>query len=68
MVAGMVKAQYNLKCLGSSHLTEGIAKSAAKKVLGRKDMVRMAILFMDELSSLAAAAILMLVSESSWKM
>jgi hypothetical protein len=59
-VQGKVRAQYTqkLSCItpGLSHLRDGIANSAAKKVPGKNTMVIMATVFMAELSSAVAFA------------
>ena len=67
-VVGKVKAQYiqNLPdtMLSSSHRRVGTAKSAAKKVAGRKTMVMTAMIFIAELSLEAALASWMLANTS----
>ena len=68
-VNGTVKAQYtqNLSCTTTacSHFSDGTENRAAKKVAGRKAMVMIATVFMEELSCLVAVAIFMLASASS---
>lgn len=59
-VLGTTKAQYTQKFLWMTfdwlQSREGIAKSAAKNVAGRKAMVMTAMIFMEVLSSKAAWA------------
>lgn len=59
-VNGIVKAQYTQNLLviicGPPQSSDGTAKSAAKKVPGRKTIVMIAMVFIEPLSRLAASA------------
>jgi hypothetical protein len=54
-----------LKVGACSRFKPGIAKTVEKKVAGKKNMVMKAIVFIEELSRLAASASLMLAAVSS---
>lgn len=71
-VTETVHAQYKGNLSGSDQSSEGMENKAAKYVAGKKAMVRMATVFIDELSlavasarALLALATSMLIFESS---
>jgi len=73
IVTGIAQAQYSANLSESFQPSEGMEKRAAKKVAGRKAMVRTAMVFIDDPScrvasakALLALAISMLILESSW--
>jgi len=55
-VIGTTQAQYRETFSGWSHPRQGMEKTAAKNVAGRNNMVRTAIVFIDEPSRRAASA------------